>query len=135
MLPHWPAETVAILATVGGGPHAIPVSASWRAGETQILLGLAERRGSLQRLRAQPQVAVALLAAQLAVTAHGRASVLDAPLVPGVAAVLIEVESLTDHMRPTFAIHSGVQWGWTDDEAAGRDREVRAALARLADDL
>jgi hypothetical protein len=135
VLPHWPAGTVAILATVGEGPHAIPVSAVHRADDARLLLGLAATRRSLQRLREQPRVAVALLAADLAVTAHGPARVLPEPLVAGVTAVLVDVDSVDDHLRPTFAIETGVQWGWTDGEAAQRDREVRAALARLAGEL
>lgn len=132
VLPRWPADTVAILATVGAAPHAIPVSAVHRADDARLLLGLADRRGSLARLRKRPRVAVVLIAADLAVTAHGRAQVLAEPLVKGVAAVLVNVDSVSDHLRPTFAIRTGVQWGWTDREAAERDQEVRAALARLA---
>jgi hypothetical protein len=132
VLPDWPADTVAILATAGEGPHAIPVSAVVRAGEREILIGLASRRGSLERLRAQPRVAVALIARDLAITAHGTAEVLDAELSDGVVAVAITVETLSDHLRPTFAIEAGVRWGWTDAEAQARDASVRTALARLA---
>ncbi len=135
VLPHWPSDTVAILATMGEEPHAIPVSALHRADETRLLLGLAESRGSLQRLRQRPEVAVALIAADLAVTALGRARVLGTPLVKGVAAVVVEVDSVRDHRRPTFAIQAGVQWGWTDGKAAERDQVVRSALARVAREL
>ncbi|MDQ6729168.1 MAG: hypothetical protein M3022_02380, partial [Actinomycetota bacterium] len=69
MLPHWPTGTVAILATDDGTPHAIPVSAVVRSGDRRLLLALAVRRGSLARLRAQPQVAVALMAPGVAITA------------------------------------------------------------------
>jgi hypothetical protein len=47
--------------------------------------------------------------------------------------VEIEVHDLQDHDRPTFAIEAGVRWRWTDADAERRDREVHAALARLAD--
>ena len=132
MLPHWPSGTVVVLVTVTTGPHAIPVSAALRAGPSRILLGLANSRGSLQRLREQPEVAVALLAADLAMTARGRATVLDEPLVSGVSAVEVQVESVDDHLRPTFELQAGVRWRWTDDQAADRDDEVHDALARLA---
>jgi len=49
MLPHWPAGTIAILATDDGTPHAIPVSAVVRGGDRRLLLALAVRRGSLAR--------------------------------------------------------------------------------------
>ena len=135
VLPHWPSDTVAVLCTVGEEPHAIPVSAVHRADETRLLLGLAESRGSLRRLRQRPQVAVALIAAGLAVTVVGYARVLGEPLVKGVAAVLVEVDTVHDHLQPTFEIQAGVQWRWTDGRAAERDQAVRTALARLARDL
>jgi hypothetical protein len=135
VLPHWPSGTVAILCTVGEEPHAIPVSAVHRADERRLLLGLAETRGSLRRLRQRPQVAVALIAADLAVTAIGHARVLGEPLVKGVVAVLVEVDTVRDHLQPTFEIQAGVQWRWTDRKAAERDQGVRTALARLARDL
>ena len=132
MLPEWPAETVAILATAGEAPHTIPVSAAIRAGPRHVLLALAASRRSLARLRADERVALTIVAADVAVTAHGRARVIEEALVEGVAAVEIEVDAVQDHDRPTFTIESGVRWRWTDPEAERRDAEVRAALARLA---
>ena len=131
MLPDWPAGTVAILVTVGETPHAIPVSAVLRAGPERLILGLAESRGSLERIRHQPRVAVVLLAKGVAVTARGCAREMDASLADGVRAVMVEVDAVDDHMRPTFILEGGVQWHWTDVAAQARDAEVRAALARL----
>ncbi|HTX07176.1 MAG TPA: pyridoxamine 5'-phosphate oxidase family protein [Solirubrobacteraceae bacterium] len=131
MLPAWPAGTVTILATAGDAPHAIPVSAAVRAGPRHVLLALAGGRRSLARLRADPRVALTVVAADVAVTAHGRARVLAEPLLEGVAAVEVEVDDVQDHDRPTFAIESGVRWRWTEPEAEQRDAEVHAALARL----
>jgi hypothetical protein len=132
-LPQWPAGTVVVLATHGDGPHAIPVSAAVSAGADTLLLALATGRGSLARLRADPRVAVLVLAASdVAATVHGRAEVLDEPLVEGVVAVRIAVERVADHGRPTFVIEAGVRWRWTDAGAEARDAEVRAALERLA---
>jgi hypothetical protein len=133
MLPDWPAETVTILATAGDAPHAIPVSAAVRAGPRYVVLALAAGRGSLARVRTDGRVALTIVARDVAVTAHGRARVLDEALVEGVVAVEIEVDSVQDHDRPTFSIESGVRWRWTDAEAQGRDAEVRAALLRLAE--
>jgi hypothetical protein len=132
VLPEWPPGTVTILATAGEAPHAIPVSAALRAGPRRALLGLAGGRGSLARLRSDPRVSLAIIAEDLAVTAYGRARVIDETLVEGVVAVEIEVHEIQDHDRPTFAIEAGVRWRWTDPEAERRDAEVHAALARVA---
>jgi hypothetical protein len=134
-LPDWPAGTVCVLATGGsGGPHAIPVSTALRAGDDRIVLALARTRGSLQRLRADPRVALTVIAgADVAFTAHGVAWVVADPLpaVEGVVAVEIRVDALARHERPTFAIDTGVGWRWTDEAAQARDDVVRAALLDL----
>jgi Pyridoxamine 5'-phosphate oxidase len=133
VLPDWPPGTVTILATAGETPHAIPVSTAIRAGPRHALIGLATSRTSLARLRADPRVSLAILSEGLAVTAHGRARVLDETLVEGVVAVEIEVHEVQDHDRPTLTVEAGVRWRWTDPDAARRDGEVRAGLARLAE--
>lgn len=132
-LPHWPRGTVAILVTAGDRPHAIPVSAVVRAGPHRLLLGLAHRRESLARLRADPAVTVAVLAAGCAFSADGRASVLEETATANVSAVAVEVEELHDHLRPTFTIQAGIDWHWTDADAQASDEAVHAALAGLAD--
>lgn len=132
VLPEWPPGTVTILATAGETPHLIPVSAAVRAGPRHALLGVAVSRGSLARLRADPRVALAIIASEVAVTAYGRARVLEEAVAEGVVAVEIEVHEVRDHDRPTFAIEGGVRWRWTDPEAERRDAAVHAALARLA---
>ena len=135
MLPDWPSGTVTVLATGGDAPHAIPVSAALRAGPAVALVGLARTRESLARLRAEPRVALVVIAGgDLAFTAHGRATVLD-ELVDGVVAVRLDVERVQRHGQPTFVIEDGVRWRWTDAAAADRDREVRRALRALADTL
>lgn len=131
MLPDWPEGTVTILATGGPAPHAIPVSAALRAGPRHALLGLARSRGSLERLRKNPEVALLVIAKDTAITAHGSASVVEEKLTDGVAAVLLEVERVQDHDRPTFEILGGASWRWSDCEAESRDEEVRAALRAL----
>lgn len=133
-LPQWPPGTVCILATAGEGPHAIPVSTAIRASERRIVFALGARRGSLQRLREDPRVALTVLAAgDVAFTAHGTAQVVEDPLpgLDGVVGVEITVERVSSHKRPTFSIADGVAWGWADDEARERDAAVRSALIEL----
>lgn len=133
-LPQWPPGTVCILATAGEGPHAIPVSTAVRASEQRIVLALGARRGSLQRLREDPRVALTVLAAgDVAFTAHGTAQVVADPLPgsDGVVGIEISVERVSSHKRPTFSIADGVAWGWADDEARERDATVRSALLEL----
>jgi hypothetical protein len=131
-LPSWPPGTVAILVTAGDPPHAIPVSAVLRAGPDRILLGLARRRESLTRLRRDPRVTVAVCAPDVALSADGTATVVDERLTEAVVAIAVHVHTVHDHRRPTFALHAGVAWEWTDEDAERADGEVRAALLRLA---
>jgi hypothetical protein len=76
-------------------------------------------------------VALVIISEGIALTAHGRAAVVEEELVEGVVAVEIEVESVQDHDRPQFEIEAGVAWRWTDPEAEDRDSAVRAGLERL----
>jgi hypothetical protein len=133
VLPDWPPGTVTILATAGGAPHAIPVSAALRTDSRHALIALAATRESLARLRADPRVSLTIVCEDTAITAYGVARVLDdEPIVDGVVAVELEVDRVQDHDRPTFEIESGVRWRWTDSDAERRDAEVRAALGRIA---
>ena len=133
-LPQWSPGTVCILATGGEGPHAIPVSTAVRASDQRIVLALGARRGSLQRLREDPRVALTVLAAgDVAFTAHGTARVVADPLpgLDGVIGIEISVERVSSHKRPTFSITDGVAWGWVDDDARERDAAVRSAMLEL----
>jgi Pyridoxamine 5'-phosphate oxidase len=133
VLPDWPNGTVTILVTSGEKPHAIPISTAIRAGRRTVLLALASGRESLRRLRADPAVALAVMAGDnLAVTLHGTASVLEEPLPEEAVAVAIDVAHVQDHCRPAFEIEAGVRWRWIDPEAEQRDARVRAALERIA---
>ena len=134
-LPEWPARTIAVLATVDDGPHAIPVSAPVRAGDHTILLGLHRSRDSLARLRRRPQVALLVLAeGNVAFTARGQARIAAEPMAgaPEYAAVAIDVTEIDDHRQPAFTVEAGVDRAWIDEterEALGRRVE---ALRRLA---
>jgi len=135
-LPAWGPGTVTVLSTGAGPPHAIPVSTALRTGPRTAVLALALRRESLARLREDPRCALTVLAAgNVAVTAHGRATVVEEPLgaSEGVAALRIDVDAVQDHGQPTFEIDDAVRWHWTDDDAAARDAAIRAALIALGD--
>jgi hypothetical protein len=135
-LPEWEDGNVAILSTRGDAPHAIPVSTAVRAGPRRVLLALALRRRSLALLRAEPRVALTILAGgDVAVTAHGRAAVVAEPMraSDGVAAIALDIDELQDHGRPTFVIDGGVRWRWVDADAERADAAVRAELLELAD--
>jgi hypothetical protein len=136
-LPDWVPGTVAILSTGGGEPHAIPVSTGVKAGPRAILLALAAGRESLARLREDPRCALTVLAAgDVAVTAVGRATIVEDPMeVAGnVVAVRIGVERIQDHWQDGFVIEDGARWRWTDEDAARRDAVIRGALEALARD-
>jgi len=127
-LPHWPEGTVAVLTTHPA--HAIPVSLALRAGDRELLIGLAPRRRSLEHLRADPRCAVTVLTRGIAFTAHGRAVAFSEP--DPVVAVRIDIDAIADHDSPAFEIDAGVSWRWTDETASDRDAAARAALsARL----
>ncbi len=135
VLPHWTPGTVAILSTGAGAPHAIPVSTGVRADDRTVILALARRRESLFRLREDPRCALTLLTGgDVAVTAHGMATVVQEPLSISdrVAAVRIDVQWMQDHGQPRFEVLEGVRWRWTDEAAETRDAEIRAALTELA---
>jgi hypothetical protein len=127
-LPEWGPGTVAVLSTGAGPPHAIPVSTAVRRGPRELVLALGLRRESLARLRADPHCAVTMLAAgDLAFTAIGVGVVEEEG--PRVAVVRVDVSRIQDHGNDTFVIDDGVQWRWTDDDAARNDAEVRARLS------
>lgn len=129
VLPVWPQETIAVLVTTEAGlPHAIPVSWPVRAGDRQILLSLKSDRGSLARLRAQPQVALLILGGgNVALCARGRASVLaeQMPSAADYTAVRLDVEVIDDHRQSAFAVDRGIQRTVLDDT------ELRALEGRV----
>jgi len=134
-LPDWPPGTVAVLTTSGDTPHAIPVSTAVKAGPRALLFVLSLRRESLARLREDPRCSFTLLAGgDVAVTAHGRATLVQDPMEASdsVAALRLDVEEIQDHNRPTYEIEDGVRWHWTDEDAAAKDAQLRAALEDLA---
>ena len=134
-LPEWAEGTVAILSTGAGAPHGIPVSTALRAGPRTVLLALALRRESLDRLRTDPRCALTILDGRdLAFTAHATAAIVEEPMTVSdrVAAVRLDVLAIQDHGQPRFTIEAGIRWRWTDAQAERDDAAIRAALAALA---
>jgi hypothetical protein len=129
MLPTWPDGTVTVLSTGGGAPHAIPVSTAVRSGDATVHFALGLRRESLARLREDPRCALTVIAAGVAVTALGTATVVEET--ERVAFVRLDVEEVQDHDRPTFVLEEGVRWHWTDGAAEQADAEIRTALRSL----
>jgi Pyridoxamine 5'-phosphate oxidase len=130
-LPEWPARTIAILTTLAGEqPHAIPVSAPVRAENRRILLSLHRTRGSLQRLRDNPRVALTILTAgNTAFTARGQAHIVEEPMTGerDYAAIAIDVEQIDDHRLGAFEVKAGIDRRWLDDsERIALGRRVRA---------
>ena len=126
-LPSWPEGTVAVLSTGAGEPHAIPVSTAVRRGPREVAFALSLRRESLVRLRSDTRCAFTVLAAgNVAVTAIGRAVVVSEG--ERVAILRLAVERIQDHGQDTFVIDDGVQWRWTDEDAARADAAVRSSL-------
>ncbi len=131
MIPEWPAGTATVLTTAGDAPHAVPVSTAVRTGDATVAFALGRRRTSLARLRADGRCALTVLAGEdLAVTLHGTATVVAEDL-EGTVALRLDVERVQDHMSVGFSIAAGVDWHWTNADAAARDAAVRGALTAL----
>jgi hypothetical protein len=129
-LPEWPGRVVAVLATVSGGPFAIPVSAPVRAGDRRILINLRRDRGSLARMREEPRVALLLLAeGNIAFTARGRAHAEE--LTQDYCAVAIDVDEIDDHRQAAFVVDSGPGRTWVDEDERSALGERVAALRAL----
>ncbi|MFD4456862.1 hypothetical protein [Nocardia sp. NPDC058480] len=128
VLPVWPQETIAVLVTTDPSPHAIPVSWPVRAGDRRILLSLKSDRGSLARLREQPEVALLILGGgNVALCARGRAKVIaeQMPSAQDYTAVQLDVDVIDDHRQSAFAVDRGIQRTVLDDT------ELRALEGRV----
>lgn len=134
-LPEWPLRTIAVLVTVDDAPHAIPVSAPVRAGDSSILLSLHHTRDSLARLRHRPEVALVVLAeGNTAFTARGVAHVVDEPMTGAedYVAVEIEVTEVDDHRQPAFTVEGGVARKWIDETEKRALSDRVSTLQQLA---
>jgi hypothetical protein len=131
-LPEWERGTPAVLCVAG--PHPIPVSAYLRAGDDRVLVSLGRKRETLRRLREDPSVALLVLGAGLAFTAHGRARVLAEELeaTDTVVAVEINVDRIQNHLadRRTEML-DGARWRWCAAEHGEAEDAILAELASL----
>jgi hypothetical protein len=131
-LPDWERGTPAVLCVAG--PHPIPITAYLRADDNRVLLALGRQRETLRRLREDPAVAVLLMAAGLAFTAHGRARVIAEELeaTDTVAAVELTVERIQNHLADgRTEMLDGVRWRWCAEEDGEAEDAILAELARL----
>ena len=134
-LPEWPATIVAVLSTMDGEPHAIPVTAPVRVGDRRILFSLAHSRGSLARLREHPQAALSILAeGNCAFTARGIARIVEEEIAgsPNFVAVELYVDEIDDHRLPGFAVGSGVGLLLASDAQQHLQQRIKA-LREIAD--
>jgi hypothetical protein len=133
-LPQWERGTPAVLCVAG--PHPIPVTAFLRAGDDRLLLALGRRRETLRRLRDDPAVALLLMGAGIAFTAHGRASVVAEQLEAAdtVVAVELRVERLQDHLADgRTEMLDGARWRWCVPEHGEAEDAILAELRELAE--
>jgi nicotinamidase-related amidase len=135
LLPVWSEGTVAVLSTIGNGTvHAIPVSTALRAGPLRIVFALSCARGSLERLRDDPRVALTLLGAgNVAITAHGAAAVLRESLAADahVAAIGLSVERISNHASDDSEVLAGVRWRWLDPRTRAREAQIIGELRSI----
>jgi Pyridoxamine 5'-phosphate oxidase len=131
-LPRWSRGTPAVLCVAG--PHPIPITAYLRAGDDRVLLALGRRRETLRRLREEPSVALLVMGAGIAVTAHGRAEVVAEKLdaTDTVVAVELRVERLQDHLADgRTEMLDGARWRWCASEHGEAEDAILAELERL----
>ena len=131
-LPHWEDGTPAIVCVAG--PHAIPVSTAVRASGSAARFALGGGRETLRRLRDDPAMALCLLGAGTAFTAHGRAAVLREGMesAPDVVAVELRVERVQDHLADgRTEMVDGARWRWVDPALAESEPRIRAELVSL----
>ena len=131
-LPRWERGTPAVLCVAG--PHPIPVTAYLRAGDDRVLLALGRRRETLRRLREDPSMALLLMGAGLAFTAHGRARVIAEQLeaTDTVVAVELLVDRVQNHLADKRTeMLDGARWRWCAEEHGEAEDAILAELARL----
>ena len=131
-LPEWERGTPAVLCVAG--PHPIPITAYLRADDDRVLLALGRQRGTLRRLREDPAVALLLMAAGVAFTAHGRARVIAEELEAAdtVVAVELTVERIQNHLADgRTEMLDGARWCWCAEEDDEAEDAILAELASL----
>jgi pyridoxamine 5'-phosphate oxidase-like protein len=131
-LPEWERGTPAVLCVAG--PHPIPITAYLRAEDDRVLLAVGRRRETLRRLREDPAVALLVMAAGLAFTAHGRARVIAEELEAAdtVVAVELAVDRIQNHLADgRTEMLDGARWRWCAEEDGEAEDAILAELSRL----
>lgn len=134
-LPHWPEGSVAVLSTMNGSLHAIPVVTVLRADDRTILIALARSRGSVLRIHHDAVVAITLLiGGNHAFTARGRARIVQDTMdkARAFSAIAIDVAEIDDHRQTSFSIESGVALHWNSEADQTALREHIALLRTIA---
>jgi hypothetical protein len=132
-LPEWERGTPVVLCVAG--PHPIPVSTALRAGDRRVLFALGREREALRRLRADPAVALLVMAERVAFTAFGEASVVAEQMEAAdtIVAVELRVASVQDHLADGRSVMlDGARWRWATEEMAAADEATFAELERLS---
>jgi hypothetical protein len=131
-LPLWERGTPVVLCVAG--PHPIPVSTAIRTGDDRVLLALGRERETLRRLRADPAVALLVLAEGAAFTAFGDARIVAERMETAdtIVAVEVRVASVQDHLADGRSVMlDGARWRWATEEMAAADEATFAELERL----
>jgi pyridoxamine 5'-phosphate oxidase-like protein len=131
-LPTWERGTPAVLCVAG--PHPIPITAFLRADDDRLLIALGRKRETLRRLREDPSVALLLMGAGNAFTAHGRARVIAEELeaTDTVVAVELRVERIQNHLADKRTeMLDGARWRWCAEEHGEAEDAILAELAGL----
>ena len=134
-LPHWPEGSVAILSTMNGSLHAIPVVTVLRADDHTILIALARSRGSVLRIHHDAVVAITLLIeGDHAFTARGHARIVQDTMdkADAFSAIAIDVAEIDDHRQTSFSIESGVTLHWNSEADQTALREHIGLLRTIA---
>ncbi len=132
-LPEWERGTPVVLCVAG--PHPIPVSTALRAGDRRVLFALGREREALRRLRADPAVALLVMAEGVAFTAFGEASVVAEQMeaTDTIVAVELRVATVQDHLADGRSVMlDGARWRWATEEMAAADEATFAELQRLS---
>jgi hypothetical protein len=131
-LPTWERGTPAVLCVAG--PHPIPITAFLRAGDARVLVALGRKRETLRRLRDDPSVALLLMSAGNAFTAHGRARVIAEQLevTDTVVAVELVVDRIQNHLADKRTeMLDGARWRGCAEEHGEAEDAILAELKRL----
>ena len=134
-LPHWPEGSVAVLSTMNGSLHAIPVVTVLRAGDRKILIALAHSRGSVQRIHHDAVVAITLLIeGNHAFTARGRARIVQEMMdgAKAFSAIAIDVAEIDDHRQASLSVDSGVSLHWNSEADRTAFRDHIGLLRKIA---